>query len=275
MGCDDVRAGEDPSTTAPKAVRRVPVLTVADATWEEVRDLGRSRPVALLPVGAVEAHGPHLPLQTDVVIAEAAARAAAAALDAEGTSVLLLPALTYTAAPFAEEFPGTISIRPETVAALLTDIAAALRRFEARALVLVNAHLDPAHLRALHAAVANADAAETVPIVFPDLSRKPWALRLTDEFKSGACHAGRFESSIVMAARPGLVRDEIRRALPPNPASISVAIRAGKTTFEKAGGPRAYFGAPAEATVAEGSSSIATLGAIVRDAVREALDGAS
>ena len=72
---------------------------------------GRAR-VAILPVGALEAHGPHLPVGTDLVIAEAMADAAARRLAAEGLEVTLLPALAYTPAPFADEFPGTISIRP-------------------------------------------------------------------------------------------------------------------------------------------------------------------
>ncbi|HTM01620.1 MAG TPA: creatininase family protein, partial [Candidatus Omnitrophota bacterium] len=65
----------------------------ADLTWEEVRDLDRPRAVALLPVGAVEAHGPHLPLATDVILAEAMAEAAAARLEAEGRLAVVLPAL--------------------------------------------------------------------------------------------------------------------------------------------------------------------------------------
>ena len=54
--------------------------TFAAMTWEEARDAAGPGAVAILPVGAIEAHGPHLPLETDVIIAEAMARAAAARL---------------------------------------------------------------------------------------------------------------------------------------------------------------------------------------------------
>src|SRR5213083_1028667 len=77
------------------------VLDLAHLTWEEVRDLDRTKTVAIVPVGAVEAHGPHLPLATDVIIAEAMARAAAARLAARGHEAVLLPAIAYTAAEFA------------------------------------------------------------------------------------------------------------------------------------------------------------------------------
>jgi creatinine amidohydrolase len=104
-----------------------------------------------------------------------------------------------------------------------------------------------------------------VRVAFPDLTRKPWALRLGEEFRSGACHAGRFETSIVLAARPELVRDT-RRSLPANPVSLSDAIRAGIGNFHDAGGPRAYFGEPAQASVKEGRELIDALGAILEEA---------
>lgn len=231
--------------------------------------------MALLPTGAVEAHGPHLPLITDVVIARAAAEAALDGLCRLGLRPMLLPPLPYTTAPFAAGFPGTISVRPATFAALLEDVAAALERQGVAALVVVNAHLDPAHLAAIRG-VARArapapDAARAMPVIHPDLTERRWASRLTAEFKSGACHAGRYETSVVMASAPELVRDGTRRGLPANPASLSVAIRDGAATFEEAGVGAAYCGEPAAATREEGEETVAVLGGIVVDAVAEVL----
>jgi creatinine amidohydrolase len=251
----------------------MPLLRLAEMTWTEVRDLDRRRAVALLPVGATEAHGPHLPLGTDAVIAAAMAEAGAERLAAAGYLPLLLPGLPYTAAPFAADFPGTVAVRGETVTALVLEIARALAAQAIPVLALANAHLDPAHTASLHAAVAAIGDEGLLTPVFPDVTRKPWALRLSAEFRSGACHAGRYEGSIVLAARPALVRDELRRALPPNPASLSVAIRQGKRSFAEAGGPEAYFGAPAEATRAEGETTLATLGQILAEAVLAAVGG--
>ncbi len=243
------------------------VLDFARLTWEEVRDLDRTKAVAILPVGAVEAHGPHLPLATDVIIAETMARAAGARLAARGYDALLLPPLAYTAADFAAGFPGTVSLRPDTVTAVLVDLARSLGRHGLRVLGVANAHLDPGHVAALEAAVAQQRSETAARIVFPDVTRKPWAPRLTEEFRSGACHAGRYESSIVMAACPELVRESIRRSLPANPCSLSVAIRSGQTSFEAAGGPRAYFGSPADAGVDEGARTIDVLGGILEEAM--------
>ena len=136
---------------------------------------------------------------------------------------------------------------------------------------MANAHLDPTHLAALAQAAARAREERLLVLVSPDLSRKPWASRLGEEFRSGACHAGRYEGSVVLAVAPELVRDDVRKGLPPNPASLATAIRGGMRTFEEAGGPRAYFGWPADATAEEGRETVETLGEILADAVVEAL----
>ncbi len=252
------------------------------ATWTELaaaglgrRDEARSRVVALLPVGAVEAHGPHLPLVTDVIIAQAAADAALDGIGALGFAPLVLPPLAYTAAPFAAEHPGTLSVHASTVSALLADIAIALARQNVAALTVVNAHLDPTHLASLRRGIADYEAADAerpaMPVIFPDITRKPWALRLGDEFKSGACHAGQYETSVVMAAAPELVREESRQALPAHPVSLSLAHRSGASTFAQAGVPDAYCGDPAAATRREGEATAKVLGQIVTEAVAERL----
>ena len=192
------------------------------------------------------------------------ARAGAERLSRQGVTVVVLPTLALTPAPFAAAFAGTICVRAATLVALLEDVADGLAAQGFSRLVVVNAHLDPAHLGAVREAVETIRT-DGLRVAFPDLSRKPWSQRLGEEFRTGACHAGRFETSIVLAERPELVRD-IRRQLPPNPNSLSVAIRAGQTTFEEAGGPRAYFGWPADATADEGRTLIDALGAILEEA---------
>ena len=247
------------------------LLRLPDLTWEEVRALDVARCVAILPVGATEAHGPHLPLDTDVMIAVAMAEAGGHRLSGEGLHPLLLEALPYTPARFAAGFPGTIHIGGATLAALVADIAASVRRAGIETLAIANSHFDPGHLEALHGAVAAINGAGGLRAVFPDVTRPPWGRRLTAEFRSGACHAGQYEGSIVLARGRERVRGEIMRTLEDNPVSLSSAIRAGAGDFAAAGGPRAYFGSPAGATAEEGRVTIETLGGILADAVVEAL----
>lgn len=245
----------------------MPATWLVDATWTELAESELGRAVAILPVGAVEAHGPHLPLSTDRIIAEAMAEEAAVRLTAEGLEAIILPALDFTAAPFAAEFPGTVSLRPETVVAVLVDVAASVADWGVGLLALANAHLDPAHLGSLRRAAEEIAARGRCRVAFPDVTRRPWGGRLTEEFRSGACHAGRYEGSVVLARRPDLVREEAMSRLPANPRSLATAIGEGRRTFRDAGGELAYFGDPAAATAEEGRRTIEVLGGILAEAV--------
>jgi len=226
-----------------------------------------ARSVAILPLGAVEAHGPHLPVGTDIVIAEAMAREGAEKLAKEGIVAVVLPALAYAPAPFANEHSGTLSIRPETLSALVVDLGSAVAQRGVRILALANAHFDAEQVAALRSAVEQLRRSGRMRVAYPDLTRRNLAERLGEEFRSGACHAGRYESSILLAERPELVEDAERRRLPPLPVSLVAAVRGGRATFVDAGLPLAYCGDPAAASADEGRRLVAELGAILAEAV--------
>jgi creatinine amidohydrolase len=251
--------------------RSVPVHHLAALSWTAFRQLASRRLIALLPLGAIEAHGPHLPLGTDIVIAEAMARAGADLLDARGFDVVVLPTLPMAPAPFAAAFAGTIDTAPAATASMIEAVARSLQQHGVRAVVIANAHHDPAHVAAIRDAVAQIQREQPGLLIFPDLTRRRWASRLTDEFQSGACHAGRYETSVVLAADPSQVASDVMRSLAPNPQSLVAAIQRGDRTFVQAGGPDAYFGAPSEASAQEGREIIERLGRIIEDAVIEVL----
>ena len=128
----------------------MPVLKFNEMTWTEIQQQELSRAVAILPVGATEAHGPHLTLNTDVIIADAMAQAGARKLLGRGITVFILPPLHYTSASFASNFPGTISLSPKTVTNTILDIAASLKKHGITTLAIANSHLDPTHLSSLY-----------------------------------------------------------------------------------------------------------------------------
>ncbi len=229
-------------------------------------------PVVLWPVGSTEPHGPHLPLSTDVILAEENAHRAAQTLRAEGVSALVAPTLPYGVTDFAAGFAGSISVPKGALIALLVAGAECYLRDGFAHVCLVNHHLEPGQLAAVaEAARQVADVHGAGAISAPEVISRRWGRRLTAEFKSGACHAGCYESSLVLAAQPGLVDKPAMQALPEVPISLSVAIKAGQHTFLEAGADHAYTGAPAQATAAEGQQTYRVLTEMVVTEVREAL----
>ncbi len=246
--------------------------SLAEYPWLAVRDaLQSGKPVvAILPCGATEAHGPHLPLNTDVIISEGMARGSLSALEQLGYATFVLPSLAYAPANYAEAFPGTINIAAATAKALLLDIARSLKTQGFACLALANSHFDPANVSMLREA-ADEIRVLGLPVAFPDFTRKKLAQTMTAEFQSGACHAGQFESSLVMAARLDLVDDAARRHLADNPASLTEAFSKGAKTFADAGGPDAYFGFPRQASIEEGAQSYKAMAAALVAAIRDTL----
>jgi creatinine amidohydrolase len=171
---------------------------LADAAWPEVP----GRAVVLVPIGSTEQHGPHLPLDTDTVIADAVARRAAALLD--DPRVLVAPALAYGSSGEHQDFPGTISIGTDALRVVLVELARSLRTWAGR-VVFVNGH--GGNLAALGAAVeqlvAEGHEVAWVPCAVP----------------GGDGHAGRTETSLLLHLRPDAVR--LEKAVPGNAAPLA------------------------------------------------------
>jgi creatinine amidohydrolase len=242
-------------------------IVIPEMTWTEVDQAMKDRPVALLPVGATEAHGPHLPISTDTVIATELARRGAAKLKERGLSALILPPVAFTVADFGAEFAGTLSIPAETATALLRDVCVvAGKRF--RAVAIVNLHLEPAHLETLKKAVEEAKKGGT-NVCFTDFTKKRWADQLGAAFQAGD-HAGAFETSLMMAAAPESVRERERISLAPI-EGILAGLKKGAKTFTEAGGEDAYFGDPTAASAEEGESLFEALSEVLTLSVMEHL----
>jgi creatinine amidohydrolase len=223
---------------------------------------GRRAPVLLLPIGAIEPHGPHAPLGTDVLIATAICERAARALaDDEAVRALVLPAIPFGVTHYAAAFRGTISVSPATLTRLVEELRESLARDGFRRVVLVNHHFEPEHVQALRAT--------GVPLF--DLTRRARASRLTDEFRRGSCHAGSYETSLVLSERPELVDAAAAAALPAYEVDMPAAIAGGRTDFLAMGMEQAYCGAPGEATAAEGEETYAVLVEMLVELVRELL----
>ena len=177
-----------------------PSHLLADLDYRTFEGRLASNPLVILPVGALEAHGPHLPLGSDQIQAEATAAELAARLDA-----LIAPTLPYGSAPGARRFPGTVSL---TIAQLETHVEAVLSelaRSGVRRMLVLSGHAERGHMAALREAADGAMRAHrSVRIVVLSDYDFVYELRGKDSPANDG-HAGLLETSRVMALAPGTV----------------------------------------------------------------------
>jgi len=245
---------------------------LAEMAWPDVAALAERTPVVLIPTGATEAHGPHLPLETDVIIAQGSCRRAAELLADDHIECAIAPPFYYGVTNFGMPFAGTVTIPAETLTQLVTAVCQSFAAHGFTRIVFSNHHLEPAHFAAIKAGARQVTEANIAKVAVPDVRDDRWAATLTEEFRAGARHAGSYETSLVMAARPDLVRESKRQGLTPIWIDLPDRIRNhGARTFKEAGSEWAYFGNPAKASIAEGEMIFHALGQMLATTVKELL----
>ncbi|MGJ7441208.1 mycofactocin biosynthesis peptidyl-dipeptidase MftE [Aquipuribacter sp. MA13-6] len=222
------------------------VPTLARLTWTELE--GR-RPLLVVPVGSTEQHGPHLPLGTDSVVAEALARALVQDLHADHPDLdpVLAPPLAYGASGEHDGFPGTVSVGLEVLRLAVVELGRSARSWSGR-LLLVNGH--GGNARALAGAVdllrqEGSDAAWwpcTVPrsaVPAPD------------------AHAGRTETSLLLHLAPADVRTG--RARPGVVAPVEQLLGRLRADGVRGVSANGVLGDPTGADPAEGAAALADM----------------
>ena len=180
-------------------------MDLGERTWTE---LDGGRPILVVPVGSCEQHGPHLPLATDSIVAEALS----AALAARRRDCLVGPTIGVTASGEHAGFPGTLSIGTETTAAVLIELVRSADW--ARGVVLVNGH------------GGNVTALQRARDVFEHERRR--VLVWSPQVPGGDPHAGHTETSLLLALAPDLVRTDraVAGAVPPLVELVRHGVRA-------------------------------------------------
>ncbi|WP_089306880.1 mycofactocin biosynthesis peptidyl-dipeptidase MftE [Geodermatophilus pulveris] len=219
------------------------MTTFAGATWPELPE----RPLLLVPLGAVEQHGHHLPLATDTTVACAVAEAAVDALD----GALLAPALAYGASGEHEGFPGTVSLGTPALTGLLVEYGRSACRWAGR-LVLVNGH--GGNLDALREAGARLRGEGR------DVAWFPCAPAGAD------AHAGRTETSVMLHVEPDAVRAD--RAVAGDTTPVAELLPRLRAEGVRAVSPTGVLGDPAGASAQEGAALLEGLAGRLAAAVR-------
>ena len=240
----------------------MPARPWQDLTSAEMRARPMERAVAVLPVAAVEQHGPHLPLGTDAIIAEGYL-SRVAALVPDDLDVLLLPVQAVGKSDEHLSFPGTLTLTGETALRAWVEIGTAVHRAGGRKLVLVTSHGGNSALIDLVALELRRTCGLVAVTTAWSRFGYPPGLFPEDEVRHGI-HGGGIETALMLALRPDLVRREAVRDFVPRTRAM-----ARDFTHLSAGRPAA-FAWLAEDLNPEGAIGNATLA--TAQAGRSALD---
>jgi len=174
-------------------------MRLAEMTRTDVARL-RRKPVVLLPVGAIEQHGPHLPIGADLIQPMTVLERVA-----ERTGAILAPPIPYGVVQTSRPFPGSVSVSFDALRAYARDVLADLVRNGFRRVVVVSGHAEGAHLAALREA-----AKEVVDRGGADITvLSDYDVVYGSEFSErseGDGHSGKVETSRLLAQRPDLVK---------------------------------------------------------------------
>ena len=179
-------------------------------TWPDARDRLGSTSVALLPVGAIEQHGPHLPLDVDTYDAERLATEVAERCS--NPRPLVLPVIPYGVSYHHDDFPGTISVGPDTLAAMVREIGVNVAGQGIDKLIIINGHGGNGPALHFAAQMINRDAH-----IFTCVDTGESSDTDVDELSSAHndVHAGEIETSTTLALRPEVVRMDLARSSVP------------------------------------------------------------
>jgi creatinine amidohydrolase len=227
----------------------------------------KDRPVGILPVGAIEAHGPHLPLNADTVIAVEMAKRGAAKLKEHGVSADPASRLVHRVGVRRRFRRARSASRPRPSVALLRDVCVDSRRKRFRAVALANIHLEPAHIECVKAAVEEARKLGA-SVCWPDVARSA-GRTCSQTFRTGRPRR-RLRDSLMMAAAPQLVRERERISLPPVDG-LQPALKKGAKNFKAAGGETPTSAIRPRHRRRTGEASFEALGEILSVSIMEHL----
>jgi creatinine amidohydrolase len=258
------------------------VIRLADCTHAEAGRLARHpRAVVLLPLGAIEQHGPHLPLSVDWLGAEEIARRLAPHLVRGGYRPVLAPSIPYGVSTLAVGWSGTVSLSAATLRRLVGEVVEALAAPGFRRFVLTNYQADPDHLRAVGGIVRDGGRGRQVLVAgftpgapADNAMTNPRTRALMRSPRPEAeWHSGEVETSVMLSVAPRLVRRAVARRLPPTRVDVRGALRRGVRRFSDMhpGGP-GYFGSPALARAETGRRIMAVRARLIAAEVLAALD---
>lgn len=249
----------------------VRMFELAKIPFPEVARLAQSgKALIIVPVGVVEEHGAHLPLGVDSFTAEIYAAVTAPYLEEAGYEVVVAPTIHYGVARAAIDFPGTLSLEPETLRSMVVEIGRSLLRHKLNRVVILNGHRDKYHMKALDDAknmLLQENGAQVLLLGFAhddEVTAACYRDGVKQFYKSPRPeregHGGESETSVALHSFPHLVNREALKNLDPNFDYDVDAFRNETKDYGSISAGRGYFGWPQAATVETGKQLVSTRG---------------
>lgn len=228
---------------------------------DQLRERARQDAMVIIPIGSLEQHGPHLPVEVDSMLGETVALRTARKIAANGQPALVLPVLWTGISEHHMSFGGTISLDLPAFSALVEGVVRAVHRHGFRRIVLLNGH--GGNENALRCITDELTPKLGIPIVqFTYWYAAAEAIGAILETQAGLSHACEAETSMMMALRPELVAtDRIALAKVNRSADVSDLVGGGVYLWRSIGSRSAsgVIGNPHAATPAKGERLIAAV----------------
>ncbi len=231
--------------------------TLVELSWPEVKQAAEANAVAIVPVGAIEEHGPHLSLGTDAYLTYHGCRLLKRRLAAMGIQAVIAPPL-YWGVFQADEtggYPGSFGVRPATMKALIVDVFADLKRAGFRRVFVANLHGDRQHRQTIEEALV--EGRQTLGLDIYDERAAGWARPRVELYRVEKAfqpdfHAGAVETREMLEYFPEEVSTAVARTLKP------------QGTFQ----PLGYVGDPASYDTATGRMLTALVDSVAESIAR-------
>ncbi|MEM1513958.1 MAG: creatininase family protein [Candidatus Thermoplasmatota archaeon] len=214
-------------------------MKIEEMSWKEIDKISRDA-IIFISISPLEAHGPHLPVATDLFISKKIEEAVMEEMKKRGIEFFSLPSLPLGVCRYAENFPGTINIHWKNLYKILLDIFLSFSKHNFRYFLIFNFHMDVFHIKGIHKAIKKAR--KMGIIACEPISTAYFSGKLFEE-NEYEIHADKKETSLALYLFPELVKDYKIEDI-----KIKMHFLDFFKTFEEIGAKNAYIGSPSLAS---------------------------
>ena len=194
--------------------------TMVEMTWQEVENEAKKNSLVLLPIGIIEEHGPHMDLSPDVYCAYLFCKLLKRKLNSKNLKSIIAPPFYWGVGKDTHKFPGTFSVRPETMKSLLVDIYTSLDSWGFKNIFIVNSHGDRTHIDMIESSIEEVKKFLSIKVyslgsLNMEVENPPLFPQQREDRFQPDYHAGAIETACMYAFYPQKVNVAVAKELKP------------------------------------------------------------